>query len=94
MAQENPKMSVLGVDLSPIQPSDLPSNCSFRVLNVEDVWDSDERFDLIHARAMIIAFTDWLKFFQSCYKYYLSPFLHNTAYNMQTSQAWWIYRAT
>ena len=63
-------MNVLGVDLSPIQPSGFPSNCSFRVQNVETEWDSDERFDLIHARAMIVAFTDWPQFFKNCYKYY------------------------
>src|ERR1700712_5407921 len=70
MALENPSMSVLGVDLSPIQPSEVPSNCSFRVQNIENGWDSDEKFDLIHARAMFIAFEDWLQFFKNCYRYH------------------------
>src|ERR1700748_2549719 len=68
-------MRVLGADLSPIQPSEIPSNCSFRVQNVETEWDSDETFDLIHARAMFIAFADWPQFFKNCYKYYLSSIL-------------------
>ena len=73
MALENRNMSVQGVDLSPIQPSDVPSNCSFRVQDIEKGWDSDERFDLIHARAMIIAFADWLQFFKNCYRYHYLP---------------------
>jgi hypothetical protein len=87
-------MSVLGVDLSPIQPSERPSNCSFRILNVETGWDSEEKFDLIHTRAMITAFTDWPRFFQNCYKYYFLSYLHSTAYCLQASQAEWLYRAT
>jgi hypothetical protein len=69
MALENPSMSVQGVDLSPIQPFEVPSNCSFRIQNIENEWDSDEKIDLIHARAMIIAIAGWLNFFKNCYRY-------------------------
>jgi hypothetical protein len=84
-------MTVQGIDLSPIQPSDVPSNCSFRVQNIESGWDSDEKFDLIHARAMIIAFADWLQFFKDCYRYYSFRCLHNIAYRLQTPQTGWLY---
>jgi hypothetical protein len=36
MAQENPSIGVQGVDLSPIQPSEVPGNCSFHVQNIEN----------------------------------------------------------
>jgi hypothetical protein len=84
-------MSVQGVDLSPIQPSEVPSNCSFHVQNIVDGWDSDEKFDLIHARAMIIAFADWLQFFKDCYRYRLSLCFRGIAHKLQTPQTGWLY---
>jgi hypothetical protein len=69
-------MTVLGVDLSPIQPKDVPANCSFRVQNVETEWNTDEQFDLIHCRAMILAFGDWLEYMKIAYKYARHIFLN------------------
>ena len=68
VAQEYPNTIVQGVDLSPIQPVEIPGNCSFRVQNVETEWDTEEQFDFIHSRAMFIAFTDWSQFIKNCYK--------------------------
>ncbi|KXH31320.1 methyltransferase [Colletotrichum salicis] len=45
-----PSAEVTGVDLSPIQPSWVPSNVRFFVDDVEDDWLSGNNFDLIHMR--------------------------------------------
>jgi hypothetical protein len=61
-------MTVLGIDLSPIQPKNIPDNCSFRVQNVETDWDTDEQFDLIHCRAMILAIGDWPGYIKNAFR--------------------------
>jgi trans-aconitate methyltransferase len=68
-AEEHPSANVLGVDLSPIQPAVVPPNCSFRVDNAEAEWIADEKYDLIHSRAMIAGFKDWSKFIVQAFEY-------------------------
>jgi hypothetical protein len=68
-AEEHPSANVLGVDLSPIQPAVVPPNCSFRVDNVEAEWVADEKYDLVHSRAMIGGLKDWSKFFVQAFEY-------------------------
>lgn len=36
VAQEFPLTKVIGIDLSPIQPTDVPDNCEFRVESLLD----------------------------------------------------------
>jgi trans-aconitate methyltransferase len=67
-ADEHPSAKVLGVDLSPIQPNQVPTNCSFRVDDVEKDWIPDEKWDFIHSRAMLAAYRDWPKFFQQTFE--------------------------
>jgi tRNA G46 methylase TrmB len=38
MADSYPSATVLGVDLAPVQPSWVPSNCQFEVDDVENDW--------------------------------------------------------
>ena len=71
-ADQHPEIQVLGVDLSPIQPDNVPTNCHFRVDDVEADWIHTERFDFIHSRAMIGALRNWPRFFEQSYKQ-LSP---------------------
>lgn len=61
VADEFPESSVVGVDLSPIQPSWVPPNCRFYVDDVEREWTyrPAEHFDYIHARDLISFVTDW-----------------------------------
>lgn len=66
-ADEHPSATVLGVDLSPIQPAYVPVNCSFRVDNVEADWIPEEKFDFIHSRAMIAAIKSWPKFISQAF---------------------------
>jgi trans-aconitate methyltransferase len=61
-AEEHPSATVLGIDISPIQPELVPVNCSFRVDNVEDDWMPDEDYDYIHSRAMVPAMKNWPRF--------------------------------
>ncbi|KDN60043.1 putative methyltransferase domain-containing protein [Colletotrichum sublineola] len=65
MADEFPSAHVYGVDLSPIQPEWVPTNCKFHVDDYEDEWTyrEDERFDYIHGRALSGTSSDWAKFY-------------------------------
>lgn len=66
MADEFPRASVFGVDLSPIQPEWLPGNCRFHVDDYEDEWTyrDDEKFDYIHGRALSGTVADWARFYR------------------------------
>ncbi|KAI6435171.1 hypothetical protein MCOR22_009332 [Pyricularia oryzae] len=55
-AQENPGSNVVGTDLSPIQPTYVPPNCSFQICDAEDEWDFSVPFDFIHMRAVVTCF--------------------------------------
>ena len=44
---------VLEIDLSPIQPTLVPCNCTFQVFNYEKTWNFVRRFDFIHARTPV-----------------------------------------
>ena len=68
-ARENPQATVIGVDLSPIQPADAPANCTFRVGNVDTDWIEEEKYDLIHSRAMLAAFRSWPKYLERAFEY-------------------------
>ncbi|KAJ0107682.1 hypothetical protein J7T55_010288 [Diaporthe amygdali] len=68
MAQEYPGSTVIGTDLSPIQPAMVPSNCSFEIGDAEEAdWGFDEPFDYIHARAMVTCFKDGRSIVQHIY---------------------------
>ncbi|KAF4923589.1 putative methyltransferase tdiE [Colletotrichum viniferum] len=58
-ADDHPEATVLGVDLSPIQPGYVPPNCSFEVDDVEKEWTWSTPFDFIFIRAMIASFKSW-----------------------------------
>ena len=57
-ADKHPSAQVLGVDLSPTQPSFVPPNCKFEIDDCEQPWTYSQKFDFIHARMMIAAFAD------------------------------------
>ncbi|MCJ1378816.1 hypothetical protein MMC17_001915 [Xylographa soralifera] len=68
-AQEHPSTQVVGVDLSPIQPTFVPPNCSFIIDNVEEDWVYDKKFDFIHARMLVLGMHDWPRFFRQSWDY-------------------------
>lgn len=66
-AQAYPGTTVIGTDLSPIQPDVVPRNCTFEIGDAEEAhWgfldDEDGGgsgfFDYVHARAMVTCFKD------------------------------------
>jgi len=59
IARSHPTTTVLGTDLSPIQPSaeHLPPNCRFLIADCEDSWSFSQKFDLIHGRALLSCFS-------------------------------------
>ncbi|KAJ3956865.1 hypothetical protein N0V92_006579 [Colletotrichum tropicale] len=56
-ADAYPDAHVIGVDLSPIQPTYVPPNCAFEVDDVEKEWTWSQPFDFILCRNMIMCFT-------------------------------------
>ena len=62
-----PSATVVGTDLSPIQPSWVPPNVAFLIDDIEDEWIFDTKFDLVHARMMCGSLKDWPGFMQQAY---------------------------
>jgi trans-aconitate methyltransferase len=59
-ADEYPSTTVLGVDLSPIQPNLVPPNCSFEVDDARDPWIYDrDYFDFVYIRNLAGSIRDW-----------------------------------
>lgn len=52
-ADENPDVQVTGTDLSPIQPTLVPPNCKFEIDDFNTEWTFSQKFDFVHARAMV-----------------------------------------
>ncbi|KAJ6439667.1 methyltransferase domain-containing protein [Purpureocillium lavendulum] len=68
-AEQNPGSTVIGCDLSCIQPPSPLSNCSFLQFDVEhDSWASfGQLFDYIHMRFVITCFDDTRAVLQRCF---------------------------
>lgn len=68
MADAHPEATVVGVDLSPIQPSWTPPHCFFFVDDSQQVpWEFEAKFDVIHLRNMEGAFSDWTSVYQQVF---------------------------
>ncbi|KAA8909089.1 TAM domain methyltransferase [Sphaerosporella brunnea] len=62
MADKHPGAMVLGIDLSPIQPTWIPDNCRFEIDDAEREWAySLNTFDLIHIRNLDQGIRNWPK---------------------------------
>ncbi|OLN92218.1 Trans-aconitate 2-methyltransferase 2 [Colletotrichum chlorophyti] len=66
-ADARPEATVLGVDLSAIQPEYVPPNLSFEIDDLEKDWTWSKPFDFIFCRAMNGAFVDWPRFLAQAY---------------------------
>jgi SAM-dependent methyltransferase len=66
-ADDHPESTVLGVDLSPIQPAFLPPNVKFEVDDVEAPWTYSQKFDFIYSRMMMCSFDNYPKFFEQAF---------------------------
>ena len=49
-ADDHPSAHVIGADLSPIQPTAVPPNLEFQIMDADEEWDFHNKFDLIHRR--------------------------------------------
>ncbi|KAI9736300.1 MAG: hypothetical protein M1834_001186 [Cirrosporium novae-zelandiae] len=66
-ADEYPEAKVIGIDLSPIQPSFVPPNVTFLVDDAEEQWMYSQQFDYIHGRMMTSSFTEPIKVFKQAF---------------------------
>jgi len=68
-ADEYPSTTVLGTDLSPIQPDLVPPNCRFEIDDARDEWTyPPDYFDLIHIRSLFGSIDDWATLYKQAYK--------------------------
>ncbi|KAJ2897776.1 Phosphoethanolamine N-methyltransferase [Zalerion maritima] len=66
-ADDHPEADVIGVDLSPIQPSFVPTNISFFLDDLEDSWTFSQKFDFVYGRMLTGSLRNWPKFIQQSY---------------------------
>lgn len=53
VADDHPSAQILGIDLSPIQPTAVPPNLEFQIMDADEPWTGfEQRFDFIHTRLM------------------------------------------
>ncbi|KAM0272517.1 hypothetical protein ACHAQH_008699, partial [Verticillium albo-atrum] len=62
-----PEAEVIGVDLSPIQPSFVPPNVRFELDDLEKEWTWAHKFDFIFCRSLAGSFPNWESIFQKAY---------------------------
>ncbi|KAF6812571.1 methyltransferase [Colletotrichum musicola] len=68
MADKFPSAEVIGVDISPIQPGWVPTNCRFQIDDFEQEWTwPQDHFDFVHARNLEGCFTDLSKILKEIY---------------------------
>jgi SAM-dependent methyltransferase len=67
-SNQYPNSSVTGTDLSAIQPTYLPPNCSFIIDDAEDPWAFSHKFDYIHGRALLSCFRNPREVFKSAFE--------------------------
>jgi len=69
-ADEYPSATVIGTDLSPIQPGFVPPNVQFYVDDFEQPWEFGEsgKFDYIHWRSLCGSTGDWLKLYTQAWE--------------------------
>ncbi|KAH7156740.1 S-adenosyl-L-methionine-dependent methyltransferase [Dactylonectria macrodidyma] len=64
---EHPEARVIGVDLSPIQPSFVPPNVEFFIDDIEEPWSFSEPFDYVHSRMMTFSIKSWPDYVKNIY---------------------------
>lgn len=59
MGDKYPSASVIGTDLSKIQPNLIPPNVQFEIDDWDDDWTYTQKFDLVHNRFNSTAVSNW-----------------------------------
>ena len=83
-APEYPGAEIIGVDLSPIQPSFTPPNCKFEIDDVTSPWTFPHTFDFINIRSLYGSIADWPALYQQVFND-LQPggYLHEVEMSIQ-----------
>lgn len=69
-ADQYPSATVVGTDLSPIQPEWVPPNCIFEIDDVTLDWTfPPNHFDFVHVRELFGCIPNWDFFFQQAYEH-------------------------
>ncbi|KPI36589.1 uncharacterized protein AB675_4352 [Cyphellophora attinorum] len=64
-ADQYPSATVIGTDLSPIQPEYIPPNLQFEIDDAASDWTFPKNsFDFIHVRGLFGSLRDWPRFYQ------------------------------
>ncbi|RYP67149.1 hypothetical protein DL769_005827 [Monosporascus sp. CRB-8-3] len=70
VADEYPSAEVIGIDISPTQPTWVPPNLRFEIEDAQLDWTfKPESFDFIHIRYMYGAIDDWPKLYRQIYRF-------------------------
>ena len=70
MGDEYPEAEIIGIDLSPIQPTWIPPNVRFLVDDAEADWTyAPNSLDFVHARHVCMAIKNWPRLIQQAYEY-------------------------
>lgn len=69
VAEEHPETSVVGIDLSPVQPKFVPPNVEFFIDDLDQEWTFHTPFDFIYMRVMSGSVKDWPKWLAQAYKH-------------------------
>ncbi|KAG4253738.1 hypothetical protein FPRO03_07698 [Fusarium proliferatum] len=68
-ADEHPHVEVVGTEISPIQPTWMPSNLQLEIEDCNDAWTfQPDSFDFIHMRFMLGSITDWTATFRESFR--------------------------
>ena len=68
VADQFPSARVRGVDVAAIQPTWVPPNCEFEIVDVEAGWDMRrESFDLVHMREPFLVVRQWQHLIGQCF---------------------------
>ncbi|KAM5385175.1 hypothetical protein ACJZ2D_001136 [Fusarium nematophilum] len=59
---------IVGVDLSPIQPSFVPPNVQFLIDDIDEEWNYSAPFDYIHSRMMNFSIQNWTEYLQKIFQ--------------------------
>jgi SAM-dependent methyltransferase len=68
-ADAHPDCDVIGLDLSPIQPSAVPPNLTFIVDDATAEWTFLAPFDYVHTRTIASGIKDWDALLEQCFKH-------------------------
>lgn len=68
VGDKHPSAEITGVDLSPIQPSWVPTNVHFEIDDIEKPWTYSTPFDLVFGRILCASVSDWPRLMHETYK--------------------------